>query len=134
MGFSSFFIDGADDESVVASAHAGSDDAVKASGDCLRADGPGALLADGLTVARNCVMADGPGALLADGLTVARNCVMADGPGALLADGLKVARNCVMAGGLGAAVNCINNCVNGLGLSGDSLRSDVFGAQKLDSK
>ena len=79
-------------------------------------------------------MADGPGALLADGLKVARNCVMADGPGAILGDGLKVARNCVMAGGLGAAVNCINNCVNGLGLSGDSLRSDVFGAQKLDSK
>ena len=114
VGFSSFFIDGADDESVVASAHAGSDDAVKASGDCLRADGPGALLADGLKVARNCVMADGPGAILGDGL--------------------KVARNCVMEGGFGAAVNCINNCVNGLGLSGDSLRSDVFGAQKLDSK
>ena len=94
MGFSSFFIDGADDESVVASAHAGSDDAVKASGDCLRADGSGALLADGLKAARDCLLADG----------------------------------------LGAAVNCINNCVNGLGLklSGDSLRSDVFGAKNAD--
>ena len=72
----------------------GSDDTVKASGDCLRADGSGSLLADGLKAARDCLLADG----------------------------------------LGAAVNCINNCVNGLGLSGDSLRSDVFGAQKLDSK
>ena len=59
---------------------------------------------------------------------------MADGPRAILGDGLKVARNCVMAGGLGAAVNCINNCVNGLGLkhSGDSLRSDGFGAKNAD--
>ena len=72
----------------------GSDDTVKASGDCLRADGSGALLADGLKAARDCLLADG----------------------------------------LGAAVNCINNCVNGLGLkhSGDSLRSDGFGAKNAD--
>ena len=94
VGSSSIEIDGADDESVVSFAAAGSDDAVNASGDCLRADGSGALLSDGLKAARVFLLADG----------------------------------------LGAAVNCINNCVNGLGLkhSGDSLRSDGFGAKNAD--